>query len=107
MPTDNVNEGTSAYLTFSFLDKDEDPIAPTSISYRIDCLKNSTEILEDTPVTPPAAEAEVKIPSSLNSIINQANHLERRLVTVTGTFGDDDDVVGEYEYNVKNMRKKP
>ncbi len=106
MSLENVNEGETAYLTVAFSDKSGNPEAPTTISYRIDCLKNDEEILTDTSVTPAAAEVEITLLPSENIIIDQLNFLEKRLVTVTGTYGDDDAIIREYEYNVKNMRKK-
>ena len=107
MSLDIVNEGETAYLTVSFSDKAGDPEAPTTISYRIDCLKNSEEIKADTAVTPVASEVEITLKPSENIIIDQSNSTEKRLVTVTGTYGVDDAIVREYEYNLKNMRKKP
>lgn len=106
MSLDVVNEGETAYLAVAFTDKAGDSEDPVTISYRIDCLKNSQEILTDTPVTPAAAEVEITLKPSQNNIIDQNNTTERRLVTVIGTYGADDSIIREFEYNVKNMRKK-
>ncbi|MCK5613136.1 hypothetical protein KAR91_65285 [Candidatus Pacearchaeota archaeon] len=102
-----VNEGSTCYLDVSFKDKDGVLAAPTSISYRIDCITSDQEIKDDTDFGAPAASIEIEIDSADNAIIDQANNSERRLVTVTGTYGAEDKIVEEYEYDVMNMTKKP
>ena len=88
-----------------FKNKARDPESPANISYRIDCLSNKTEIVPDTAVTP-AAEVEITLKPAINIIVDQNKTVERRLVTVTATYGADDALVREYEYNIKNMRMK-
>ncbi len=107
MNRETVNEGSTAYLTVDFKDKDGALEAPSSISYRIDCLTNGSQVKADTPVTPAESSVEIELTKTDNAIISQSNNSERRLVTVTGTYGVDDGIVQEYEYNVKNMKKKP
>lgn len=106
MSSETINEGSTGYLTVDFKDKDGTLEAPTSISYRIDCLTNGQEVKTDTSVTP-ASSVEIELTKTDNAIINQNNNSERRLVTVTGTYSADDAIVEEFEYNVKNMKKKP
>ena len=106
MSYDIVNESTTAYLTVKFTDKTGEPAAPSSISYRIDCLTNNEEVRDDTVVTPPAAEIEIKLTPDDNAIINPDNGLERRCVTIKATYGEEGDEINEeYIYNVKNLRK--
>ena len=102
-----VNEGSTSYLTVNFKDKDGVLAAPTSIEYRIDCITTGTAIKEATPVSPPASSVEIEIDSTENAIQDQDNNSERRLVTVTGTYGTEDKIVEEHEYDVINMTKKP
>ena len=102
-----VNEGSTCYLDVSFKDKEGVLAAPTSISYRIDCITNDEEIKDDTVFAPPASSIEIEIDSTDNAIIDQDNNSERRLVTVTGTYGAEDKIVEEYEYDLINMTKKP
>ncbi len=106
MPPELVNQGTTAYLTITFLDKAGVAQAPSSASYRIDCLTSGLEIKDDTSLTP-ASSVEVTLSATDNAIKLEANASERRLVTVTATYGTADAAVGEYEYHVKNLRKVP
>ena len=103
---DMVNEGSTAYLGVEFLDKNNDPDEPNTISYRIDCLSSGTEIRADTSVTP-AESVEIKLTPTDHVIVNPAKPHEKRLVTITASYGPEDELNEEYEYNVKNLRKKP
>jgi len=104
MALEIVNEKSTAYLTVTFKDKDGALEAPSSASYRIDCLTNGQEVRGDTALTP-GATIEITLSPADNAIIDQDNEVERRLVTVTGTYGASDTIHQEYEYNVKNLRK--
>ena len=101
---ETINEGSTAYLTASFKDKDGTLDAPSAVSYRIDCLTNDQEVRDDT-----AADAgetvEITLTAADNAIIDSDRQTERRLVTVTATYGEDDALMEEYEYNLKNLRK--
>lgn len=103
---DIVNEGSTAYLTVTFLDKAGAQAAPTSISYRIDCLTNAQEVKDDTAVVA-GASVEITLTPADNAIIAAANSQERRLVTVTATYGASDAVKADYEYRVRNLAKSP
>ncbi len=102
-----VNEDSTAYLDVDFKDKDDELEAPTTISYRIDCLTNGQEVKDDTAFTPAAASIEIELTKTDNAIISQTNNSEKRLVTVTGVYGGDDQIVKEYQYDLINMKKKP
>ena len=97
-----VPEKTTAYLTVSFLDKAGAPAIPASVTYRIDCLTTNTAILADTALTP-AASIEITLTPAQNAIINQANALEAKRVTVKATYGASDALNDEYDYLVKNL----
>jgi hypothetical protein len=98
-----INEGSTGYLAVEFLDKAGAASVPSSISYRIDDVISMDEILDDTTVTA-AAEIEITLGPSVNVIVDQKNRRERRLVTITATYGADDALVKEYEYDVKNIK---
>jgi hypothetical protein len=101
-----VNEGTTAYLTVEFTDKNGAAAAPSSISYRIDCETNDEQVRDDTPVTP-GTSVEITLTSGDNEIIDGSHSLEKRVVTITAIYGEDDEVSDEYKYQVKNLKHKP
>jgi hypothetical protein len=101
-----VNEKSTAYLSAEFLNKADGQDAPASISYRIDCLTSGQEVKGDTPVTPPNGIVEIPLSPGDTAIINTTEDYEVRLVTVTATYGASDALSEEFEYIVKNLRKK-
>lgn len=98
-----VNEGTTAYLTVTFKDKAGVNAAPASATYRLDCLTTGTAIKPPTAL-PAGASVEVTLTKTDNRIVTAANVRERRRVTVVGTYGADDQVQQEYDYDVLNLR---
>lgn len=98
----SINEKTTSYLTVDFLDKDGLPSAPTSVSYRVDCITTNTEIRADTAITP-GASVEITLDSDDNLIINQDNDKELRRVTVTGVYGPKNEINSKYDYWVNNL----
>lgn len=104
MPLEVVNEGSSAYLTATFKDKDGQQVAPSAVTYRIDCLTSGTEIKGDTAITP-APSVEIHLTATDNAIQGQENEKELRLVTVKATYGTDDAVNASYPYYVRNLKK--
>ena len=105
MPLEIVNEESTAYLTVQFKDKDGNLAAPSSASYRIDCLTNGQEVRGDTALTP-ASSIEITLTDTDYAIIDQTNSVERRLVTIMASYGAGDDINDEYEHDLKNLRKK-
>lgn len=106
MTLEVVNEGSTAYLTVTFLDKDGNQAAPTSITYRIDCLTTGTQVKGDTVVTP-AAQVEITLGADDNAIQDQTNENEERLVTIEASYGASDGVKDSYRYILRNLKKVP
>lgn len=99
-----INEKTTAYLPLAFRDKGGKLAAPTAITYRIDCLTTGQAVKAWSALSP-AAEAEITLSASDNAILG-ANDRERRLVTVIAAYGpsNDDQVTGEFSYDVRNLK---
>lgn len=99
-----INEKTTAYLPVSFRDKHGQLAAPSSITYRIDCLTSGRQVRAWTALSP-AAQTEIVLTASDNAIFGSSER-ERRLVTVVASYGSgtDDQVTGDYTYDVRNLR---
>lgn len=95
---ESVNEGTTAYLSATFLNKAGVAEEPNTVHYRVDNL-DGTEIRDTTEVT--AAETvEVVLEPSDNRIINADGNYETRKVTFFATYADNEQVTGQYKYKV-------
>ena len=100
--TDQVNEGTTAYLVVDFLDKAGAPSVPSAITYRIDCRATGTQVRGDTSLTP-AAEVEIELTPSDTDIIGVGNDTEVKRVTIKATFGLGGAANSEFDYEVVNL----
>jgi len=84
----NILEGSYGQVfTASFFDVDDAELIPTSITYRVDCLTNSQEVVADTAVAP-AASVEIKSVEAWTTRIDTNNATELRRLRVTGAGPD-------------------
>jgi len=97
-----IPEGTTSYLTVDMLDKAGNPAVPTTVSYSIYCLTSKQSVRASTSLTP-AAQIEITLTPSDMAILNQANKIERKRVTVVASYGAGDGVNDEYDYQVDNL----
>ena len=107
-PVSVINEGSTAYLTVSFLDRHGNAETPISISYRVDCRTTGQQMLGDTSVSPDDSVL-LTIRPAANAINDDENEAERRVVTVTAVYAVDgsnnptDADTREFEYEVRNL----
>lgn len=100
--TDQINEGTSAWLTVTFKDKAGANAAPSSATYQVDCLTTGTAVRAATAMSA-GASVEIALTESDTAIQNAGNATERRRVTVIGSYGAGDKVKAQYDFIVKNL----
>jgi len=103
MSLENVNDGSTCWLTITFLDQDGVAASPSSATYRIDDPDTGVEIVDDTAITPISSEVELEISPESNTVRSESNVRERRRVTVKATFGSGDKFNKTYTYNVVNL----
>lgn len=101
-----VNEGSSAWLTVSFKDKNGALAAPTAVHYRVDCVTTRTSVRPLTPIPGSlAGTLEIALAPEDTAIRNASNPTEVKRVTVVAQYGGStDQVTDEYDYAVKNLR---
>jgi hypothetical protein len=95
-----MNAGSDCWLELTFIDTDNNPVIPTSFSYRIDNLTTDTLILQETPVTVTSSVIDINFPASLNIInndIGQSSQLNQVKTTTTYPDGSVDVEVFIYE----------
>lgn len=100
-----VNKSSTSYVTISLKDKAGAAAAPTAITYRIDCLTTGFNVRPWTAVAP-AASVEITLTADDNAIVEESNQRERRRITVVAAYGagGDDQIVDEYDYEVRNLK---
>ncbi len=100
-----INEGTTCYIAASFTDKDGAALAPTSISYQIHDEESGDILLASTSVTP-ASSIEIRVPSAINAMHDAGRSSEIRVATIEAVYGDNDVIVDEVKWCVRNLRFK-
>ena len=75
---------------------------PTTIRYRIDCLKTRTKIRDWTSVSA-AANVTITITASDNEIIDDSNRLERKQIIVQADNGLSTQVNGKAFWKIENL----
>lgn len=103
--TDTVNEGSSADLNLRFKKNGSLTVPASGLNYRIDDLTEDVVIREWTAYTLPltASDITIRLTSSDNVLYNSANKSELRAVTVSASFGEDNNVTGTFKYRVINL----
>jgi predicted Fe-S protein YdhL (DUF1289 family) len=75
---------------------------PTTIRYRVDCLKTKQEVLDWTSVSP-AANVSIVISAANNQIRDNSNRFERKQIIVQADNGLTTQVNGKSVWQVKNL----
>lgn len=98
-----VNENSTAILTLSFYDEENDPIIPTSGRYKVTDKESGTLVTDWTSFNPSASTHDLPITESETTILDSSNNYETRMVWVEyeyGVGGKGSDLI---EYSVKNF----
>lgn len=98
-----VKEGSTAYLTVTFLNAEGAEEAPVSATWQIDDVASGTALLPATTIDPIAASVELTLTPALNAIVNDLLAYEKRRITVKATYGAADKVNRAYTYDVQNL----
>lgn len=99
---ETVNERSTAFLTVAFRDKTGALAAPSSVTWEAHDKDSGVEMQAATALIP-GPSIEITIPTTVNSMVNSAHHLETRVITIKALYGVDDGVNSVYEYQVQNL----
>ena len=78
-------------------------LAPTTVHYRIDCLKTRKEIVDWTSVTT-GANVDIVLTATHNQILEEQSRLERKQLTVQADQGLSTQVNGVVVYKIRNLQ---
>ncbi len=97
------NEGDSFSIRVKLFDEDGAAVVPDTARYKIEDLTSGRNIRAYTDLAV-AAEMDVSITSSDNVILSERSRLERRQLVIQTNHGEDDQRVGTYEWDVRNLQ---
>jgi hypothetical protein len=94
-----VNERSACAVNVAFVSEDE----PTEVRCRIDCL-TSGQVVREWSTVDSSLNVGISISSAENAMRNDGLRGEMRRVTVEATFPDGEQITGDYDYAVRNLR---
>src|ERR1700761_6261436 len=100
-----IQEQSRQKFAVTFKDETYQAFTPGSIRYRLDDVTQTnqpTQILDWQDVSPDSS-VEITIPASANSIIDDRNSYEVKLLTIQSDYGTDNQLSTEQSYRVRNM----
>lgn len=97
------NEETRVVVTAKPRDIDGNPYTPTTARYRVDDCRSEEELVDWTALTP-SASMEIVIPGPLNTIVNDRNKKESKVVTLNTDENLSTQHNSEYLYGITNLR---
>ncbi len=80
------------------------PYTPTTARYRVDDCRSEEEMVDWTAITPPSSSMEIVIPGPINTIVNDRNKRESKVVTLNTDQGLATNHNSEYLYGITNLR---
>lgn len=98
-----VDEGSAAFVTFTFRDEDGNLITPSTVEWRLDDLTNDANIVDWTVITPDTSVS-VQCTGAHNSISAESKQYELREVSVRIDNGLATQAYKSKRYKVKNLR---
>ena len=98
-----INEGTTAFLTVAFKNPAGVTVAPSAISYRVDCLTTGGSLRAATSVSP-APTVEIELDEAIDNVILGSDAYERRRVTITANYGSGYQAIDYHDYLLKNLK---
>lgn len=98
-----INERSRLPITIKFADGSWIPTAPNTARYRIDCQTTNTVILDWTVLTP-AASVAVTVTSGQNSIVDDSNRYEKKVMAVEANYDMDSQYTDSFVWTVKNLQ---
>ncbi len=97
------NEEVRVVVTVEPIDIDGLPYTPITARYRVDDGRSEEEMVPFTTLTP-STSMEITIPGPVNTIVNDRNKVESKVVTVNTDDGLATQHNEEYLYGIKNLR---
>ena len=101
--TTSIKELNLLPVRWTVLDADGDPVTPSTIRYRVDCLTTGTQVIGWTSVSP-AYTVNITIPATSNTILNPANVVETKRVTFQADAGTATALHDWEDYEIVNNR---
>lgn len=99
---DLIREKSTPTLSIVFYDKNGEPVAPLTFSYKIHD-QSGTEVRATTNINPGGSIIELMLAVADTTILDTNNTEEIRTLTYSWTYGGNEYDNDEYKYKIKNL----
>jgi len=99
-----VNELSSAILELTFTDENDQPVAPLSLTFRVDDVFTQTNYILNQTIVPSSPTVSLFINPSWNDIRDQNNETEYRRLTIDFIVSSARVGTSEFLWAVRNLR---
>jgi len=99
-----VNEGSFAYLTFSFKNAQGNKVSPNSITWQLHDVASGTILSAEQALTP-GLDMTIYLSGGVNTIQNEDLSVETHVLTLKAVFTGSAYYNDQYLFNVRNMLK--
>jgi len=98
-----VNEGSVAYLTVKFYDKDNSLAIPTSATWEVHDVESGAVMRSPIAIASIASTVELTLTPAINSFANPLNDEEQRRVTIKTIWGAGLTTNAEVDYDIIDL----
>lgn len=96
-----VNERSQRRPTIEVLNSDDEHVSPSTVRYRVDCVTTQTQVIDWTDAGAVSTQT-IAIPASAMVIIDNANAMETKRMSVQVNWGTDSQLSQAIEWDVLN-----
>ena len=96
-----VKKGNGAKVQVKMYGRDSELESPSSAVYRIDDLESGAEVRPETALSA-GHTVEIDLDANDTDIVTAGERKEIHRITVTATYGQDDYLVDEFDFRVKD-----
>lgn len=103
MALDTTDEGTSAFITVTFYDKDGNPEDPSSATYEVHDEDTGTELVAASALSPVSGVVEIELSGVAVEMYDATKRKETHVVTIKATHGGGQGLNAAFHFRVNNL----
>lgn len=105
MALDTTDEGTSAFITVTFYDKDGAPEDPAAATYEVHDEDTGTELVTATALSPALGVVEIDLSGDAVDMHDATKKKETHVVTIKATHAGGEGLNAEFRFRVINLEE--
>ena len=103
MALDTTDEGTSAFITVTFYDKEGNPEDPAAVTYEVHDEDTDTELVAAAALSPVSGVVEIDLSGDAVAMHDDTKQKETHVVTIKATHAGGQGLNAEFRFRVHNI----